>query len=173
MADAKQIVDALVRSRRGGFAATAALGGLALVAGLALRAVRASAPSDEGAGLPDLKQVGEDEARTMLRAMAAATLADGLVDEQERRRLDEAVTAAGLDDDSRAWLDKELADPANIDELAERVGSPEQGARIYAAARVAIDADTLQEREFLKRLAEAFDIPSDVAARIDAGLEDA
>ncbi|KQP38717.1 MULTISPECIES: DUF533 domain-containing protein [unclassified Methylobacterium] len=167
MADARQIVDALVRSRKGGIAATAALGGLALVAGLALRALRPSAASET----PDLSQVGEDEARVMLRAMVAATLADGIVDQQERRRLDAAVEAAGIDRDGRAWLEKELTDPAEIDELAERVESPEQGARLYAAARLAIDADTLQEREFLKRLAEALDVPQDVAARVDAGLE--
>ena len=169
MADARQIVDALVRSRKSGIAATAALGGLALVAGLALRALRPSPAPEE----PDLPQIGEDEARTMLRVMVAATLADGIVDAQERRRLDAAVEAAGIDRDGRTWLEKELTDPAEIDELAERVESPEQGARLYAAARLAIEADTLQEREFLKRLAEALDVPQDVAARVDAGLEEA
>lgn len=169
MADARQIVDALVRSRKGGIAATAALGGLALVAGLALRALRPSAASET----PDLNQVGEDEARLMLRTMVAATLADGIVDQQERRRLDAAVEAVGIDRDGRAWLEKELTEPAEIDELTERVDSPEQGARLYAAARLAIDADTLQEREFLKRLAEALDVPQEVAARVDAGLGEA
>ncbi|GJE15644.1 DUF533 domain-containing protein [Methylobacterium marchantiae] len=169
MADARQIVDALVRSRRSGIAATAALGGLALVAGLALRALRPSAPNEAA----DLKQVGEDEARLMLRTMVAATLADGVVDRDERRRLDEAVEAAGLDADTRAWLENELAEPAEIDELAERVDDPEQGARLYAAARLAIDADTLQEREFLKRLAEALDLPREVTERVDAGLQEA
>ncbi len=43
MVDAKPIVDALVRSRRGGLAAATALGGLALVAGLAARALRGKA----------------------------------------------------------------------------------------------------------------------------------
>ena len=41
MADAKQMADALVRERRGSsVAATAVLGGLALVAGLAVRAIQ-------------------------------------------------------------------------------------------------------------------------------------
>ncbi|MBK3422851.1 DUF533 domain-containing protein, partial [Methylobacterium sp. IIF4SW-B5] len=35
MAEVKRVLDALVRSRRGGLAASAALGGLALIAGLA------------------------------------------------------------------------------------------------------------------------------------------
>ena len=170
MADAKQIVDALVRSRRGGIATTAALGGIALIAGLAFRAVRGKGiPEDARPTTPfGAVEVSEDEARVMLRAMVAATLADGVVDSDERKRLDAAVAAAGTGDDMRAWLERELADPANIDAIADRVSDPEVAARIYAAARLAIDPDTLQEREFLKMLAEALDVPEEAAARLEA-----
>src|ERR1700712_5672788 len=88
MADAKQMVDALVRERRGSsIPATAVLGGLALVTGLAVRALQggsSSAPDQEArtsaadanatAQTPfDHSDVSEDEARIMLRAMVAAT----------------------------------------------------------------------------------------------------
>ena len=106
----------------------------------------------------------------MLRAMVAATMADGIMDATERKRLDKALAAAGISGDGRAWLEKELAEPADVDELTERVSSPEQAARIYAAARLAIDPDTLQERQFLKMLAEALDVPSEAVARLDAEL---
>ncbi len=42
---------------------------------------------------------------------------------------------------------------ATIDEIADRVQDPESGARVYAAARLAIDPDTMQERTFLRMLA--------------------
>ena len=167
-AAATNMVDALVRSRRSGLAAGAALGGLALIAGLAFRAVRGGEPAKTG-NTPFTK-VDEDEARLMLRAMVAATVADGTVDADERRRLNEAVDAAGLDHDGRAWLEKELADPASVDEIADPVNDPEAAARIYAAARLAIDADTLQERQFLRMLAEALDVPKDATGRVDREL---
>lgn len=184
MAEAKQMVDALVRDRQGGtIAATAALGGIALVVGLALKALPGRAPRPELAHpsqaakpptapptLFDQSEISEDEARVMLRAMVAATGADGLVDAQERKRLDDAMAAAGISSVGRTWLEKELADPADIDELADGASGPEQAARIYAAARLAIEPDTLQERQFLKMLAEALDVPAEAVARFDKEL---
>jgi uncharacterized membrane protein YebE (DUF533 family) len=168
MADSRQVVDALVRARRGGIAASAALGGLALIGGLAYRALRGAAPPEKGG--PDFSKVDEDEARLMLRAMVAATIADGMVDTAERKRLDAAVAGAGLDSDGRAWLDRELESPAEIDEIAERVNDPDAAARIYTAARLAIDPDTLHERQFLKMLAEALDVPGEATTRIERDI---
>lgn len=176
--EAQSMVDALVRTRRTGLAATAALGGLALVVGLATKALRttsasksAEASAEKAGTTPfDHATVGEDEARTMLRAMVAATLADGLVDAGERKRLDDALAAAGIGDDGRRWLEAELADPADTDDIAERVTNPEQAARIYAAARLVIDPDTLQERTFLKDLADALDLPDEATHRLEADL---
>lgn len=175
MADAKTMVDTLIRSRRGGLAATAALGGLALVAGLAARALRQPAPAAAPAAGPeptpfDHVAVGEDEARTMLRAMVAATMADGLMDETERGRIEDSILASGIEANGQAWLKAEMADPADVDEIASRITSPEQAARVYAAARLAIEADTLQEREFLKMLADALDVPREAAAHLEAAL---
>ncbi|TXM72046.1 tellurite resistance TerB family protein [Methylobacterium sp. WL12] len=165
--DAKGIVDALVKAR-GGALAGAALGGLALIGGLAYRSLRGGkADATETAAFQD---VPEDEARLMLRAMVAATVADGVVDAAERRRLDEAVAAAGIDRDGRAWLERELGNPAEIDEIADAVDDAEAATRIYAAAALAIDLDTMQERQFLKMLAEALDVPPEAAARVEREL---
>jgi uncharacterized membrane protein YebE (DUF533 family) len=168
MADSRRIVDALVRARRGGLAAGAALGGLALIGGLAYRALQGTAPPATGG--PDFAAVDEDEARLMLRAMVAATAADGMIDAAERGRLEAAVAEAGLDADGRAWLERELASPANVDEIADRVDGPDAAARIYAAARLAIDPDTLQERQFLKMLAEALDLPGAATERVERDI---
>jgi len=184
MTEAKQMVDALVRDRQSStIAATAALGGIALLVGLALKALpgRVSAPdltsplqNAKPSAAPrspfDHSEVSEDEARVMLRAMVAATMADGLMDAAERERLHKALAAAQIGAAGRAWLDRELAEPASVDELAAGVSTPEQAARIYAAARLAIEPDTLQERQFLKMLAEALDVPPQAAARFDQEL---
>lgn len=172
---ATNLVDHLVRSRRGGLVAAVAMGGLALVAGLAARALRpATSLPDPGetisAAPSDQATVGEDEARTILRAMVAATMADGLMDEAERKRLADAIAASGIEADGELWLRTEMEEPADVDEIAERVKTPEQAARIYAAARLAIDADTLQEREFLRMLADALDVPREATTRVETEL---
>ncbi|POR44041.1 DUF533 domain-containing protein [Methylobacterium sp. V23] len=169
MVDVKPLVDALVRTRRGPLAAGAALGGLALVAGLAARALRGPI-TPESAPAPTAPVVNEDEARLMLRAMVAATLADGMIDKDERQRLDAAVQASGLAKDGAAWLEAEIADPVDLDTITDAVNTPEQATRIYSAVRLSVLADTLQEREFLKRLAEALDVPGEAVARIEGEL---
>jgi uncharacterized membrane protein YebE (DUF533 family) len=179
MAEVKRVLDALVRSRRGGLAASAALGGLALIAGLALRATQPDAPAGEPAAKAAAKPSGtpfeagalsDDEATLCLRIMVAASAADGVIDARERQRLDAAVAESGLDLAGRQWLARELEDPATIDEIADRVRDPEAGARVYAAARLAIDPDTMQERTFLRQLAEALDLDAAAVARVESGL---
>ncbi|TGE00552.1 DUF533 domain-containing protein [Methylobacterium nonmethylotrophicum] len=182
MAEVKRVVDALVRSR-GGLAASAALGGLALIAGLALRATQSGAPAEragEGPAEPSAKTqtatpfdaaaISDDEATLCLRIMVAASAADGVIDARERERLDAAVAESGLDLAGRQWLARELEDPATIDEIADRVQDPAAAARVYAAARLAVDPDTMQERTFLRLLAEALDLDEAAVARVEAGL---
>ncbi|QRE73470.1 tellurite resistance TerB family protein [Methylobacterium aquaticum] len=179
MAEVKRVLDALVRSRRGGLAASAALGGLALIAGLALRATQEDAPAAQPSARSPAKPpatpfdagaLSDDEATLCLRIMVAASAADGVIDARERERLDAAVAESGLDLAGRQWLARELEDPATIDEIADRVQDPESGARVYAAARLAIDPDTMQERTFLRMLAEALDLDAGAVARVESGL---
>lgn len=109
----------------------------------------------------------EDDALLYLRAMAAAAAADGHVDEAERNRIIRGLRDSGIDPQASDWLDRELASPADVDELAAQVRSPEKAAQVYAAARVAIDPDTLQEREFLNRLATALDLDQAIRSQLD------
>ncbi len=175
----------LLGTRRGrGIASSlAGLGGLALVSGLAYRAYQnhqAGKPLlDAGAGgaagaaaLPqptafDPGEVTEDDALLMVRAMVAAATADGHMDETERNRIVSGLAQAGIDEETTRWLERELADPATVEEIADRVNSPEKAAQIYAAARVAIEPDTLQEREFLRQLAQSLDLDPKLRAHID------
>ncbi len=188
------IAGLLLRSPKGrGIArGIAALGGLAVVGGLAYQAFRnreagagsAGAGADAaaspaklarlaGAAAFDPAQASEDDALLFARAMVAAATADGRVDEAERARITAALSQAGIDAEATRWLERELADPASVDELAEPVETPEKAAQVYAAARVAIDPDTMQEREFLRRLAEALDLDPQLTAHIDEAAEGA
>lgn len=117
----------------------------------------------------DASHATDDDALLFVRAMVAAASADGRVTDDERARIVDGLRQAGIDEASTRWLEREMADPASVDELAEPVTSPEKAAQVYAAARLAIDPDTLQEREFLRQLAAALDLEPNVVAEIDDG----
>ena len=77
------------------------------------------------------------------------------------------MTEAGIDPEATRWLERELASPADVEELSANVNTPEKAAQVYAAARIAIDPDTMQEREFLRQLADALDLDQAMKAQID------
>jgi uncharacterized membrane protein YebE (DUF533 family) len=136
------------------------------------------AAPDEGAVVKTIESVPEtsrfhpvsqteDDALLFLRTMVAAAAADGRIDEAERSRIVKGLTEAGIDPQASRWLEAEMASPADVEELAANINDPEMAAQVYAAARIAIDPDTVQEREFLNQLALALDLEQAVRAQID------
>ncbi|KAA2236504.1 tellurite resistance TerB family protein [Salinarimonas soli] len=117
---------------------------------------------------PGRGDVSDDDAVLLVRAMVAAASADGIVDQAERSRIISGLQQAGLDPDATGFLERELSQPADVEELAAGITDPDKAAQVYTAARLAIDPDTLQEREFLRRLQEALDLEDDLVAHIDA-----
>lgn len=110
----------------------------------------------------------EDDALLYLRAMVAAAAADGQIDAAERARITQGMRQAGIDEDATRWLESELADPADVEELSAGVNTPEKAAQVYTAARLAIDPDSIQEREFLRNLAQSLDLDPKLRDQIDA-----
>jgi uncharacterized membrane protein YebE (DUF533 family) len=166
--------------RSGGLAASAArLGGLALIGTRAYKAYQtyqAGKPllgmGGGGTGLSspaafDPAAATDDDALLFARAMVAAATADGRVDTNERARIVQAMTQAGIDPQATRWLEDELASPATVEDLSAGIETPEKAAQVYAAARLAIDPDTIQEREFLRQLAESLDLDPELARQID------
>ncbi|HEX8166461.1 MAG TPA: DUF533 domain-containing protein [Beijerinckiaceae bacterium] len=179
------------RQGRGIARGIAGLGGLAVVAGLAYKAFQnyqagkpllGAGQGGQAAGTPaggaasaappgsaafDPAAASEDDVLLFARAMVAAATADGRMDGAERARIVAMLSQAGIDADISGWLDRELAEPATVEELSDPVGTPEKAAQVYAAARVAVEPDTMQEREFLRQLAEALDLDPALKAQID------
>ncbi|WP_262273139.1 MULTISPECIES: tellurite resistance TerB family protein [Microvirga] len=171
------------------------LGGLAVIGGLAYKAYQnqqtakgasaggTTAPSAPAArseedvaqsalSLPETSRFHpvsqtEDDALLFLRTMVAAAAADGHIDQAERARIAKGLTEAGIDPEASRWLETEMASPADVEELAANVNDPDKAAQVYAAARLAIDPDTMQEREFLHQLAQALDLDPAMRAQID------
>lgn len=105
-----------------------------------------------------------EHAMHLLRAMITAAHADGLIDAVEREAIVGRARQAGLDAESLQALDAEIRAPLTLEQLAVRTPASLR-AEVYAAALIAITADTGQEREFLQRLAGQLEL--DAAARAD------
>lgn len=105
-----------------------------------------------------------EEAMHLLRAMITAAHADGLIDTSEREAILGRARQAGLDADNLQALDAEIRAPLTLEQLTVRT-PPGQRAETYAAALIAITADTEEERAFLDRMAVQLGL--DAATRVD------
>jgi uncharacterized membrane protein YebE (DUF533 family) len=167
------------------------LGGLALIGGLAYKALqnyqqgvppltggKAAAPAQAllaaptGSGFEAEASTGE-HATILIRAMIAAAAADGRIDAAEQKKILGSFGKSDLDPAARQFLARELEKPATVEELASACSSPEEAAKIYTAARISVDVDSDEEHEFLTALAEALGIDDDLAAHIDAAARTA
>lgn len=158
----------------------ARLGALALIGGLAYKAVQnyqsgkpiisgampIEAPP-QGSGF-EPAAISNHAAMLYIRAMIAAAAADGRVDGDEQARIIGGLKQAGLDAEAEQFLADAFNNPVSVAQLANAVSSQEEAVQVYAAARIAIDPDTGAERNFLAQLAGALGIEPELARHIDA-----
>ncbi|MGL1278513.1 DUF533 domain-containing protein, partial [Vibrio parahaemolyticus] len=80
---------------------------------------------------------------------------------------------AGMPEAARAFLAKEIAAPASIEEIAAAVGSEEEAVQVYTAARITVDPAVEEEHAFLVALADALGLDEGLAAHIDSAARSA
>jgi len=144
------------------YGAVAALGGLAYHA-ISRRKGAAPARSGEdyttvAAGTAFLPAAAEEDrldarSKSLVRAMIAAAKADGSITQLERDRMDSRLSEAGIDAESRAFLEAEMKTPLDMDAVVGGVEGEEHAAEVYAASLVAIDHQGAVERAYLQLLA--------------------
>lgn len=119
----------------------------------------------------DLSSLDEAAAESVLlvRTMIAAAAADGLVDSEERHRIQARAGDAGLDAETRAFLEAELAVPKSADEIAAMT-RPALVNEVYAAAVLAVNLDHESERRFLERLGTGLGLSVATQQEIQAQL---
>jgi uncharacterized membrane protein YebE (DUF533 family) len=168
------------RTGRSLAASAARVGALAMIGGLAYKAVQnyqagrpliTGATSTEappaGSGF-EASAVSNDAALHYIQAMIAAAHADGRIDTDEHDKILGSLKQAGLNGEAETFLAKELNSPASIQELAQSVASPQEAAQLYTAARIAVADNSPAERTFLASLAAALKLDPKLAAHIDA-----
>ena len=168
-------------SRRGG--GLLGYGGAAALGALALQAYQ-NYQRQQGGGAARFGDVGTQalpHARpaadgspfelTLVRAMVGAAKADGHIDANEQKRLFAEVERLGLDADAKAYIFDLLTQDVDLYDLARAATTPEQGAEIYLAARLAIDPDEPSERAYLDALATRLGLPAELRAHLDGAQQ--
>jgi len=164
-------------SRRGG--GLLGYGGAAALGALALQAYQ-NYQRQQGGGAARFGDVGTQALPhaspaadgspfelALVRAMVGAAKSDGHIDASEQKRLFAEVERLGLDADAKAYIFDLLTQDVDLYDLAGAATTPEQGAEIYLAARLAIDPDEPAERAYLDALATRLGLPKELRAQLD------
>lgn len=114
-----------------------------------------------------------DEATLLIQAMISAANADGSIDANERVKILRSATNAGIDEQSREFLQAELDTPIGLDQLIQRTlaaASADLSQQVYAASLTAIRVDNQAERDHLGQLAERLNLSDELVANIHQQL---
>ncbi|NIZ01603.1 tellurite resistance TerB family protein [Thalassospira lucentensis] len=162
-----------------------AYGGTALVAGLAYKAWRdykSNTPPQDHSQDSDLNDVpsnsgfapeterSRDDADfrlTLIRAMISAAKSDGHIDQTEQSRITKQIEALNLGPNEKAFLFDAFSSSADPMHIAKLAKTSEQGAEIYLASCLAIDADDPQEERYLERLGDCLALDMKLRQHLD------
>jgi uncharacterized membrane protein YebE (DUF533 family) len=112
-----------------------------------------------------------DEALLLVHAMIAAANADHRIDDEERRRILEAMHESGVGAEEREFLLGEFENPMDLATLASHAAEPDLARRVYLASLMAIDVDTPAEANYLARLAERLGLDHEQVQELESILE--
>lgn len=115
----------------------------------------------------------ELHSQAILKALVAASKADGHIDAREREVIEGEFTRIDGDPELRRWLHDELEKPLDPAEVARAATTPEIGAEMYLASLLATDDQTYMERAYLDELARQLKIDDALKARLEQQLRDA
>lgn len=143
------------------------MGSLAALGTLAYRSYQNyqkgdTAQADAPAAQPADAPTSSDDSlspEAVLAAMIAAAHADGRIDEDEQRRIDQFLETIGeLDSDLLHFVKAEIANPRSASALASMAQTDTQRSELYLAALLAIKVDTIAEMQWLEDLARALNL---------------
>lgn len=167
------------------------LGGLAAIAGLGYQAYKnyknGQSPADAAHAAPKepellpppsnsgfaTETVSDDFALTLVRAMIAASRADGHIDDAERAHIADKLKVSGIGGDMASFLEQELANPVDLDSIVAAAKTEEQRVELYTASRLTIEPNSRAERGYLDLLAGRLALPDALVDHIEATVSSA
>ncbi len=100
----------------------------------------------------------EQHSRAILKALIAASKADGHVDARERQLLDQELSKLTNDAQISRWFESELNKPLDPADVAKEATTPEMAAEMYIASVLMVDDENFMERAYLEELARQLKI---------------
>lgn len=119
----------------------------------------------------DLRGVDREQAKLLIRAMAAAAHADGGLDANERARITRTLTSTRLTDDERAELEGSLAEPPCLETLLRKVDGEEIATRFYAVSLAVTERGRGANSSYLDYVAHRLKLPRDVILRLNRAFD--
>lgn len=107
----------------------------------------------------------EQHSMAILKALVAASKADGHVDIKERQLLDMELNKLTNDLELRRWFEAELNKPLDPTDVAKAAKTPEMAAEMYIASVMMVDEESFMERSYLGELARQLNL--DPALKIE------
>ncbi len=120
----------------------------------------------------DLEAPGNSaNALRVVRAMIAASKADGSIDVAERERIFARVGEAGLSQADHDAVLGLLGQPADLEAIVQGVESRELATEIYAASLLAVSPANRAERAWLDMLAARLGLEGELTLELDRSVE--
>jgi uncharacterized membrane protein YebE (DUF533 family) len=160
------------RSGRRGLATVASLGSLAALGGLGYK-IYSEYQKARGATLDQSIEEHLAEAHTnarcltIVQAMIAAAKSDGVIDEQERKIIEDRIRESDLDPSVIDTLLAEISRPLVVSDVARLAKTPIDGVDIYLASLLVVDQPNESETKYLAELSNALDLDPALVRQLD------
>jgi len=111
------------------------------------------------------------DALRVVRAMIAASRADGTIDVAEREKIFAKVGESGLSQAEHDEVMRLLGQPADLEAIVDGVDSKELATEIYAASLMAVSPANRAERAWLDMLAARLGLEGELTLELDRSVE--
>ena len=115
----------------------------------------------------------ELHSQAILKALIAASKADGHIDARERQVIEGEFTRLNQDVELQQWLHAELEKPLDPAEVARAATTQEMASEMYLASLLAADEQSFMERAYLDELARQLKLDDALKLRLEQQLKQA
>jgi len=110
----------------------------------------------------------EQHSQAILKALIAASKADGHIDANERQLIEVEISKMTNDMELRRWVDAELNKPLDPADVARAATTPEMAAEMYIASVMMVDEESFMERSYLGEVARQLNLDPNLKNELEA-----